>query len=120
MILDAEDGQVLVPHAFERLIVQVDVRQLDVAGKGLWVDGEPVVLSRDLDLAGPFVPDGVIGARCPNLSLKVFAPNAWPRSWWPRQMPKIGSPRDSTAVRISVLAYSWLPRERRDHPGRWR
>ena len=40
--------------------------------------------------------------RWPNLSLKVRAPNAWPRSWWPRQIPKIGMPRDSAAVRISV------------------
>ena len=70
MILDAEDGQTLVPHPFERLVVQVDMGQLDVAGKGRRVDGEPVVLSRDLDLAGLLVPDGVVGASVAELELE--------------------------------------------------
>jgi hypothetical protein len=27
---------------------------------------------------------------CPNFSLKVVPPTAWPRTWWPMQMPNIG------------------------------
>ena len=34
---------------------------------------------------------GWFAPRWPNFSLKVLAPNAWPSSWWPRQMPKMGS-----------------------------
>src|SRR6185436_8234122 len=29
--------------------------------------------------------------RWPNLSFRVLAPNANPRSWWPRQMPNVGN-----------------------------
>ena len=52
VVLHAEDGQALVPHALEGLIVQVDVAELDVGGKRGGVDGEAMILGGDLDLAG--------------------------------------------------------------------
>ena len=39
----------------------------------------------------------------PNFILKVFAPEASARIWWPRQMPKVGTPR-STMVRVAAIA----------------
>ena len=42
-----------MPQAFERLVVQIDVRQLDFAlRQRIGIDGEVVVVRRDLDLAG--------------------------------------------------------------------
>src|SRR5882672_4769236 len=35
---------------------------------------------------------GWLPPRWPNFNLKVFPPRAWPRIWWPRQIPKIGRP----------------------------
>ena len=53
VVLDAEQRQRLVAQAFERLVVQVDVRQLDLVGvDGVGIDGEVVVVGGDLHLAG--------------------------------------------------------------------
>ena len=70
MILNAEDRQAFVPQPFERLVVQVDVAGLDVGGKSGRVDGEAVVLGRDLDLAGRLVPHRVVGASMAELELE--------------------------------------------------
>ena len=61
VVLDAEERQRLVAQAFERLVVQVYVGQLDLVGvDGVGIDGEVVVVGGDLDLAGGVVaaPDG--------------------------------------------------------------
>jgi hypothetical protein len=39
----------------------------------------------------------------PNFILKVFAPDASARIWWPRQMPKVGRPL-SISVRVASIA----------------
>ncbi len=70
VILNAEDGQAFVPQSFERLVVQVDVTGLDVGGQSGRVDGEAVVLSRDLDLAGRLVADRVVGASMAEFELE--------------------------------------------------
>ena len=52
MILHAEQRQIPVPHAFQRVVVQIDVRQLDFAlRQRIRIDGEVMVVRRDLDLA---------------------------------------------------------------------
>ena len=50
----------LVAHPLERVVVQVDVRRLNVR-EGLGVDREAVILRRDLDLAGALVANGLVG-----------------------------------------------------------
>ena len=70
VILDAEDRQALVPQSLEGLVVQVDVTGLDVGGQRGRVDGEAVVLGRDLDLAGRLVADRVVGASVAELELE--------------------------------------------------
>ncbi len=53
MILHAEERKTPVAHAFVGVIVEVDVRNFDVAcGQGFWVDAEAVILRRDLYLIG--------------------------------------------------------------------
>ena len=70
----------LVPHPFQGLVVQVDMRDLDVAGKRRRVNRKPVVLGRDLNLAGPVVPDRMIDASMSELDLERLRTQAWPRS----------------------------------------
>src|ERR1035441_5283903 len=53
VILHAEQRQIPMPQAFERLVVQINVRQLNFAvGQRVWIDGEVMVVRRDLDLSG--------------------------------------------------------------------
>src|SRR5438477_5526649 len=51
MILHAEDWQLLVPHSFDRIVVQIDVTHFDVCRKRLRIDGETVILRGDGDPA---------------------------------------------------------------------
>ena len=53
VILHAEQRQRAMAQAFQRVVVQVDVRQLDFALlQRVRIDGEVVIVRRDLDLAG--------------------------------------------------------------------
>ena len=62
VVLDGEDGGVAVAEAFDGLVVEIDVGDLDVGGEGIGVDGEAVVLAGDGDLAGAEVFDGLVAA----------------------------------------------------------
>ena len=73
MVLHAEDRQALVPQALERLIVEVDVAQLDVGWKSGGIDREAMILGGDLDLAGRLVADRVVGAAVAELELEGLA-----------------------------------------------
>ena len=47
---------------------------------------------------------GWLHPRCPNLSLKVFAPNERASIWWPKQIPNIGFiPRRDLTVLIAYM-----------------
>ena len=70
MVLNAENRQAFVPQPFERLVIQIDVAGLDVGRKPGRVDGEAMVLSRDLDLAGRLVSNRVVGAAMAELELE--------------------------------------------------
>src|SRR5208283_3247797 len=88
VVLHAEDRQALVPQALEGLIVEVDMAQLDVGWESGGVDREAMILGGDLDLAGRYVPDRMVGAAVAELELEGLATEACPRIWCPRQMPK--------------------------------
>ena len=63
VVLDAEQRERFVAQAFEGLIVQVDVGELDFVGvDGVWIYGEVVVVGGDLNFAGGVVADRVIAA----------------------------------------------------------
>jgi hypothetical protein len=73
------------------------VRDSTSARQRLRIDGEPVVLRGDLDLAGLDFFTGWLAPRWPNFSLNVSPPIARPRIWCPRQMPNTGT-FDATSV----------------------
>jgi len=50
VILDAEHGMVSQAESFERLIVQIDVRDFGLrSAERFGIDREPVIMRRDLD-----------------------------------------------------------------------
>ena len=52
VILHAEQWQIAVPQAFQRAVVQIDVRQLHFTlRQRIRIDSKIVVVRRDLDLA---------------------------------------------------------------------
>ena len=63
VVLDAEEREVAVEQAFERLVVQVHVGEFDFAlRERVGIDGEIVVVGGDLDLAGVQLLDRMIAA----------------------------------------------------------
>ena len=63
VVLHAEERQRAVAQTLEGLVVQVHVGQLDFIGVDrVGIDGEVVVVGRDLHLAGGVVFDRVVAA----------------------------------------------------------
>ena len=63
MVLHAEHRVIPQTEAFERLVVQIDVREFDLAGiERIRVNGEPVIVRSDLDLTSRHVLDRLIAA----------------------------------------------------------
>src|SRR5579862_6899227 len=63
MILHAEDGLAAMAEAFERLVVQVDVREIHfVLVERIRIDGEAVIVGSDFDLLSDLVQHRMIGA----------------------------------------------------------
>ncbi len=74
MILHAEGRQFAVPDAFDRLIVQIDVRDFRVARAATPHPSEAVVLRGDLHLAGAAIQHRLVGAAMAELQLVDFPP----------------------------------------------
>src|SRR5207302_2820132 len=63
MILNAECRQGAVFETFDRVVVQIDVRDVDVVQvQAFRIDGETVILSRDLHLLPLQIKDGMVSA----------------------------------------------------------
>src|SRR6516164_1128201 len=62
MMLDREHRLADNPQAFIRIVEQRDMGWLDPGWQALGFDDKPVVLARDLDLAGQQILDRVVGA----------------------------------------------------------
>src|SRR5215813_2105825 len=63
VVLHGEDGPFAVTQTFARAVVQIEMGRLPpVSGHRGRVDGEPVILCGDLDLAGREILDRVVGA----------------------------------------------------------
>src|SRR5579872_1389910 len=74
VILHAEERQVLVPQAFQCVVVQIHVREFDFArGQRIRIDGEVVVVRRDLDFAAVQLLHRMIAAVMPELQLVGLA-----------------------------------------------
>src|SRR5208337_231040 len=73
VVLNAENRKPLVAHALGSLVIEIDVAELDVAGKRGRIDREAVVLGGDLDPAGSLVTHRVIGPAMAELELERLA-----------------------------------------------
>src|SRR6267378_5882236 len=63
VILDGEDRQLPMGHPFHRAVVQVHMGDLELRlRKGIRIDGEPVILRRDVYTPGPEVLHRLIPA----------------------------------------------------------
>src|SRR5258708_5179056 len=63
MVLDAEDGFAAMAEAFERVVIEIDVGEVDVVCvERLGVDREAVVVRGDFDASGGLVEDGMVAA----------------------------------------------------------
>src|SRR5229473_1136433 len=74
MILDAEHRLATVPESFQRLIVQVDVRQVHFTMvERIGIHREAVIVRGDLHLLRHLIQHGMIRAAVPELQLVSFA-----------------------------------------------
>ena len=74
VVLDAEDGLAPVAETFERLVVQVDVGDVDVVRvERIGIDREAVVVRGDFDALGELVHHGMVGAAVAELQLVGLA-----------------------------------------------
>src|SRR5262245_60941442 len=87
MILHAEDGMLGVPQAFQRAIVEIDVRRFHVARQGRRIYGEAVVLRGDFDALALPVQHRLVGAAVAELELESLGPQ--------RQAQKLMSKADA-------------------------
>ena len=62
VVLDAEQGQVFVAHAFVGVVVEIDVRDFHIARRERFgIDTEPVILGGDFDFLRQQILHGMIG-----------------------------------------------------------
>ena len=73
MILDGEDGQLLVAESLHRAVVQVDMGNLQPTLEAVGVGSVAVVLSRDMDSPISQVSDRVVATPVPELQLEGFS-----------------------------------------------
>ena len=62
VVLYAEDRPAAVAHAFERIVVQVDVGRLEVARQRLQANGEAVVLRGNFNALRALIEHRLVGA----------------------------------------------------------
>src|ERR1043166_5456894 len=62
VVLDGDDGEPPVAHPLDATVVEVDMRDLDLRGEALGLDGEAVVVRGDLDAARAEVFDRLVAA----------------------------------------------------------
>ena len=62
VILDSESGDVFATNPLDRLIVQVDVRDLDALRQRVRLQSEAVILRSDFDSASVAMQDRLIGS----------------------------------------------------------
>ncbi len=74
MVLNPEDGQPAVAEPFDRVIVQIDMGDLNFGAKGIRVDGKAVILRGDFYPAGRKVLYGLISTPVTKFEFECFPP----------------------------------------------
>src|SRR5579862_7332872 len=89
MILHAEQREIPMAQAFECLVVQVDMGQLNFAvGQRIWINGKIMVVRGDLDLPGLQLLYRMIAAMMSKFQLECFAAERNPRELMPKANPE--------------------------------
>lgn len=70
VVLDAEGRKLAMVEAFDRVVIEAAVGDLQVVGERFFLDGEAVVLRRDLDRAGFKILHGVVRTAMTELELE--------------------------------------------------
>src|SRR6266480_6113170 len=70
VVLDTENRQLAMPHAFHGSVIQIDVRDLHLFRERFGIDGEAVVLRRDRNLSAPQILDRLVPAAMSELQLE--------------------------------------------------
>jgi hypothetical protein len=83
-------------------VEQADVRGAQVRAQGLFVHREAMVLAGDDTRPESRSFTGWLAPWWPNFILKVFAPEASARIWWPRQIPKVGMPLSISSLTAAM------------------
>jgi hypothetical protein len=74
VILDTEEGQLFVAHAFVSVVIEIEVGDFDVAGgERFGIDAEAVILRGDFDFLVEQVLNGMIGAVVAEFQFKGLA-----------------------------------------------
>ena len=74
VVLHGEQRQIPVPHAFERVVIQIHVRQFHFAlRQRIGIDGEVMVMRCNLDLAARQLLHRMISAMMAKFELKGLA-----------------------------------------------
>src|SRR5215203_6440241 len=73
MVLDGKNRKRFVTQTCYGVVVQVDVRDLDLGRKRTGVNGKSMIVRSDLDLAGREVFDRLVSAAVPELEFVSFA-----------------------------------------------
>ena len=76
MVLDSEDGQLLVLQALHGTVVEVDMGYLQLIAQRGGVGGISVVLGGDVHGAGGQLMHRVIAAAVPELELEMLPPES--------------------------------------------
>src|ERR1035437_10397449 len=101
VILHAKQRQIPVPQSLERLVIQVDMGQLNfTVGQRIRIDGEVVVVRGDLDLSGLQLFYRMVPAVVPKLQLESLAAEGNPRKLMPQADTKNRLPPHEPADRI--------------------
>ncbi len=91
MVLNRHDRKLKMAESFQRVVVEIDVRGLDLFGiQAVDVHGKSVILGGDFHLPGSQILDRLVAAAVAEFELEGFPPRASAMSWMPRHMPKIG------------------------------
>jgi hypothetical protein len=72
MKLDREDGQLPMPHAFDGVVIEVDVGGLEGLWHGARINGKAVIFGGDEHALGLQIADGLITAVMSEFQLHGF------------------------------------------------
>src|SRR5437588_12972285 len=100
MILHAKDWQLPMPHSFHRPVVQINVRHFHFLRQRIRIDGEPMVLRRDRNFAGPQIFHRLIPAAMAEFQFERPSANREPENLMAETNPEDRFLAEQSAQRL--------------------